>query len=248
LEEPVHVLWIDPDILSVAGYAVLLERRGWMVDRAESFKQALDLLGRTSYDIAIIELELPDTIASDAWAEIHQAHPLMQGIVTTRSPSLRANVDPLRPGVVAYLLKPLDMDSVTAIIDQALGRENTLPQPISRTGPPVEAETNIERRVSPRVPVRYPVIYSHLPPNPPPTRMIDLSEEGAAIEALDLPPVGAAISFMIIAGQDQVVDARATVVHVQPGPNFPYRIGVRFSGLSPSDRTILGLSIQGGTA
>ena len=248
MAEPVRVLWIDPDTLSVAGYAGLLERRGWIVALAESFQQAVDLLGRASYDVAIIELGLPDAIGSDAWHEIHQAHPLMQGIITTRSPSLRAYVDPFEPGVVAYLLKPLDIDSVAAITNQALGRENTLPQPVSRTRLPVEPETNIERRMSPRVPVRYPITYSYLPPNPPPTRTIDLSEGGAAIEALDPLPVSAAITFLIVADKDQVVEGRATVVHVQSGPSFPYRMGIRFSGLSPNDRTILGRSIQHGTA
>jgi ActR/RegA family two-component response regulator len=128
LAEPVRVLWVDPDILSVIGYAVLLERRGWIVDLAQSFDYALQLLGRATYDIAILELRLPDAIGSDAWYEIHQVHPLMQGIITTRSSSLRAYVNPLGPGILAYLLHPLDIDSFAAIIHQSLGRQNVSPQ------------------------------------------------------------------------------------------------------------------------
>jgi hypothetical protein len=109
-------------------------------------------------------------------------------------------------------------------------------------------ETYIERRLAPRVPVRHPIIYSYLPSNAPPMRMIDWSDEGAAVEALDPLPIGAAISFMIVGSNHQVVEVRATVVHVQSVPNFPYRIGVRFSSLTPDGRRILVQSIRHDTA
>jgi len=46
--------------------------------------------------------------------------PQMQGIITTSSPSLRQFVAVDEPGILAYLLKPLEMASVVALIDQAI--------------------------------------------------------------------------------------------------------------------------------
>jgi ActR/RegA family two-component response regulator len=132
LTGPPRILWIDPDIMSVVRYAKSLERRGATVDIARSLAHAMRLLAGASYDVAIIELTLPDAAGSDAWYEIHKVHPRMKGIITTRSSSLRSYVNPMGPGVAAFLLKPLDVDSLASIIGQVLGRTHALTSSISR--------------------------------------------------------------------------------------------------------------------
>lgn len=102
-----------------------------------------------------------------------------------------------------------------------------------------ESTTRIERRTSPRVPVRYPIVYFYAAPNSPRMHTIDLSEGGAAIEAQDPLPLGAAISFVIVAGNDHVVEANGTVVHVHAAPQVPYRVGVSFPSTTPGVREIL---------
>lgn len=99
--------------------------------------------------------------------------------------------------------------------------------------------TQNERRTSPRMPVRYPIVYFYAPPNSPRMHTIDLSEGGAAIEAQDPLPLGAAVSFMIVAGNDQVVETNATVVHVRAAAQSPYRVGVSFPSLTPGIQKIL---------
>ncbi len=103
-----------------------------------------------------------------------------------------------------------------------------------------------ERRASPRRPVPFHVKYFYLPPDvvPPSTRVLDLSIDGARIETLDRFPEGASVAFYLITPENQVIDVRAQVVHMEPGEHPPYRAGVRFTQLSPADRDVLQRALE----
>ncbi len=102
-------------------------------------------------------------------------------------------------------------------------------------------ETVMERRTVQRKRVPFQVKYFYLPPdaNPPNTRVIDLSAEGACVETLDLFPEGASVAFFIVTPENQVIDVRAQVMHMESAARPPYRAGVRFTQLAPSDRVVL---------
>lgn len=106
--------------------------------------------------------------------------------------------------------------------------------------------TKTERRVLPRKPVRFQIKYFYLPPDadPPPTRTIDLSTEGALIETLDPLQQGASVAFFIVTPEHQVVDVRARVVHTEPASNPLYHAGVLFTHVSPADRAVLERAIE----
>ena len=102
-------------------------------------------------------------------------------------------------------------------------------------------DTAMERRTSQRKHVPCRVKYYYLPPgaNPPITRVIDLSAEGACVETLDLFQEGATVTFFVVMPQNQVIDVQAQVIHMEQTERPPYRAGVRFTQLSPSDRVVL---------
>lgn len=118
--------------MSVVECAQSLERQGWAIDFALSLGHALSRLSRASYDFVILDLTLPDAPGTDAWVEIHQSHPRLKGIITTHSASLRAHINPLGPGLVSYLLKPIDARSVIALVDRALGPAGALSSSVSQ--------------------------------------------------------------------------------------------------------------------
>jgi hypothetical protein len=97
----------------------------------------------------------------------------------------------------------------------------------------------MECRMSPRVPVTYPILYFNAPVNAPPTRMLDLSETGAQLESLRPLPIGAVVSFIVIARKNEAVEARANVIHVSPTTNDMYRVGVRFCSVAADLRSLL---------
>ena len=122
MEAPVRVLWLDPDVQAVAQQVVQLERPTWSITQAQTFLDALEHMTRAAFDLAIIDLKLPDAVGTDVWQHIKKLNLQMRGIITTSSPSLRQFVAVDEPGILAYLLKPLEMESVVALLDQTIGR------------------------------------------------------------------------------------------------------------------------------
>ncbi len=93
-----------------------------------------------------------------------------------------------------------------------------------------------ERRSAPRIPVEYPVFFHYLPPNPPETRMLDLSIGGAAIEAPDPFPIGSKTSFVFVTTLQQVIECTARVIWVSPLSESKYRVGVCFTSMNDDAR------------
>ena len=107
-----------------------------------------------------------------------------------------------------------------------------------------------ERRAAERKPVPFQVKYFYLPPeaHPPSTRVIDLSADGACVETLDLFQEGASVAFFIVTPENQVIDVRAQVMHMERAERPPYRAGVRFTQVSPSDRAVLQSALEHASA
>ncbi len=118
LAVPIRILILDSDDQSCAESIEAFTSRGWAVDRADTFMDALELVPRRSYNIALIEVMLPDIVGTDAWNYIRKLSPRTAGIITTSSRSLRQAINAAERGIVSFLLKPFDIDVVCDLIVQ----------------------------------------------------------------------------------------------------------------------------------
>jgi diguanylate cyclase (GGDEF)-like protein len=120
MTECVRVLLVDPNDQDASDYTQALASRGWAVHRARTFLQALELVEKSLYNVAIIEVMLPDIVGTEAWSHIRKLQPNMVAIMTTRSPSLHASINAFERGMLAYLLKSLEMNTVCDFVAQAV--------------------------------------------------------------------------------------------------------------------------------
>jgi two-component system, NtrC family, response regulator PilR len=111
-----RLLWLDPDDRTVADGNLTLLEQGWVVDQARSLVEAIDRISHVAYDAVILDLQLPDTLGTDAWMHIRKLRPNMIGVMTTSSSSLYRLIRVDSPGLTAYLRKPLSMQEVVAAI------------------------------------------------------------------------------------------------------------------------------------
>jgi DNA-binding NtrC family response regulator len=106
-----------------------LSSRGYTVDAVSSGEDALERMGRTTYDALITDLRLP---AMDGLEVIRRAHELdeeLPVLLTTAYASVESAVEALRLGARDYLLKPLFLDEVERkvgwlLAHRALEQEN----------------------------------------------------------------------------------------------------------------------------
>lgn len=115
-----RALILDPEASGYLECIQALTLRGWIVDIAPTFDRALALLAETVYAFALIELRMPEVDGLEAWALIRKLSPNIFGIITTSSPSLRTFVNPYVPGILAFLLKPVEALLVAHLASIAL--------------------------------------------------------------------------------------------------------------------------------
>jgi len=114
------ILVVDDDKSILNIFTRILQKQGYSLDTAETGKEAMEKLQTRKYDLALIDIKLPDTNGSDLIANMHAAHPNMIKIAITGFPSLEDATKVIDRGAVAYLVKPVKPEELIRIITEKL--------------------------------------------------------------------------------------------------------------------------------
>ena len=118
------ILIIDDDKSILNIFTRILEKQGYTTDTAETGQEALEKIETRSYDLALIDIKLPDTNGTDLLARINQTRPNMVKIAITGFPSLEDASKVLDRGAAAYLVKPVKSEELISIIAQKLKKQH----------------------------------------------------------------------------------------------------------------------------
>jgi len=122
-----RVLLIDDEKDIVRTFTLFLEKFGYSVDSASSGGEALAKLGENLYHVVIFDYRLPDTSGTDLLRRANELQPAAVKVMLTGFPSPENATESLSLGVDSYLLKPVDMNEVLAVIEEKL-RERAEPE------------------------------------------------------------------------------------------------------------------------
>jgi DNA-binding response OmpR family regulator len=86
---------------------------------AASGKEALLQLRTFKPDVLVLDMRLPDTDGVALLQQIRASHPTLPVVVTTAYVSMEPLIDVLDLGHSGYLVKPFNMDELSARIDAA---------------------------------------------------------------------------------------------------------------------------------
>ncbi|MBM4181012.1 MAG: EAL domain-containing protein [Betaproteobacteria bacterium] len=92
------------------------------VDTAVSGAQAMALLNRRAYDLALVDLRLPDASGHDIMAYIRQHHPGCRVIVMSGDSQIDSAIQSLRLGAYDYLRKPCEPDELIKTMRNAVAK------------------------------------------------------------------------------------------------------------------------------
>lgn len=101
----------------------ILEDLGLEVKEAPNGRKARDLLLLHRFDIAILDIRLPDTDGTALLEEARLANPDTMCIMASGSSTLQNAVDSLNKGAYAYLIKPVSPHLVETTIQRALQQQ-----------------------------------------------------------------------------------------------------------------------------
>jgi DNA-binding NtrC family response regulator len=120
------ILIIDDDKSILNIFTRILQKQGYNTDTAETGQEALEKLQANAYDLALVDVKLPDTNGTDLLARINQTHPNMIKIAITGFPSLEDATKVIDRGAAAYLVKPVKPEELVSIIAEKLRKQQNV--------------------------------------------------------------------------------------------------------------------------
>lgn len=114
-ENMCQILIIDNNEHIVRMFQEVLSREGHNVTIAQSGLTARQLIDRNKFDIAFIDLELPDISGLDILRHIKNKYPDTVASVITGNSDIRCAIESITAGVFRYLKKPFDVDDILEV-------------------------------------------------------------------------------------------------------------------------------------
>ena len=112
------VLIIDDEENIRKSLSIILNENGYDADSAKNGEEAIKKTAERYYNILLIDIVLPDINGVELLTRIRDAKPKMRKIIMTGNPSLQNAVDALNRGADAYVMKPLEIEKILAIINE----------------------------------------------------------------------------------------------------------------------------------
>jgi len=117
------VLVIDDDEETRNMFSTVLNDAGYLVEAVENGKQAIKICKEGPFDIALIDIELPDIKGIDLLKALRQIQPKMVKIIVTGHPSIENAVRSVNEKADGYLLKPVNMAEMLEMIKRILAEK-----------------------------------------------------------------------------------------------------------------------------
>ena len=117
---PIQVLVVDNDEGHAEAMAESLGKIGYACDTAHSGAEAAELIEKTAYEIVVTDLVMPGGAGGlELLAESKERLPDAEVILVTGHGTVESAVEAMRRGAFNYLLKPLDLGQLRAVVDNA---------------------------------------------------------------------------------------------------------------------------------
>ena len=114
------ILLVDDDKSILRTLTRILQKAGYDVDAAETGKEALEKAENSCYDLALVDVRLPDMDGTDLLVASKETLRDTVKIMITGFPSLETGVKALDGGADAYLVKPVRPEELLVLIEEKL--------------------------------------------------------------------------------------------------------------------------------
>jgi DNA-binding NtrC family response regulator len=121
--EKKNILVIDDDEVVLNTIAEALRLEGHKVDTAETGNEAIEKCNIRFYNLALIDVRLPDMEGTKLLKAIRDTTPKMVKIIVTGYPSLQNATEALNKGADGYVTKPVDIPKLLATVREHLQKQ-----------------------------------------------------------------------------------------------------------------------------
>ena len=118
------ILVVEDDKAILKGLKGILQSEDYSVDTAETGQEALQKSKMKFFNLALLDIRLPDIDGTELLEIMHKNQPEMMKIMVTGYPSLENAVIALNQGADAYVIKPVKPEKLLDLIEGKLEEQS----------------------------------------------------------------------------------------------------------------------------
>lgn len=119
-----RILLIDDDENILKVLQTILEDEGYFVETANTAKKGIEKSNKAFYNLALIDVRLPDMEGIELLPKLRNTKPKMRKIIVTGYPTLQNAVSAVNKGADAYVMKPFEVEKILQTIKDQLKKQN----------------------------------------------------------------------------------------------------------------------------
>ena len=123
MSETETILIVDDDESTRRTLALIFGKKGYEIETAATAREALEKVHARFFNLALLDIKLPDMEGTDLVEPLHKVHPDMMVMMVTAHASVETALRALNDGASAYITKPLNMDLVLATVKETLEKQ-----------------------------------------------------------------------------------------------------------------------------
>jgi len=114
------VLIVDDDLAIRESSKAIVESAGYAVQTAETAREAIRKAKSDWFDVALLDIDLPDMQGTELLKQLQEIKPRMIKIMVTGSASLENAIQSVNLDATAYILKPFNPADLLQVIKEKL--------------------------------------------------------------------------------------------------------------------------------
>jgi DNA-binding NtrC family response regulator len=121
--ETARILVIDDDANIRKVLETILTDEGYSVESADTAKKGIEKSEKAYYNLALIDVRLPDMEGTELLSKLRGTKPKMRKIIITGYPTLQNAIAAVNKGADAYVMKPFDVEKILQTIKEQLKKQ-----------------------------------------------------------------------------------------------------------------------------
>jgi len=120
MDKLTRILVVDDDETIRTTMKAILEDEGYIVDLAGTGKEAIQKTQDRTYNIALLDIRLPDMEGIELLKLMKESVPRTRKIMVTGYPSMQNAISALNKNADGYMLKPVDVEKLLSTVKEQL--------------------------------------------------------------------------------------------------------------------------------
>ncbi|MFW5958170.1 MAG: response regulator [Desulfosalsimonas sp.] len=119
------ILLVDDEEEFVTTLAERLEIRSFKAKSATSGKQALEIMEKQSFDVAVLDVKMPGMDGLQLMERIKDRHPGLPVLLLTGYGAASEGENGMSKGAYDYLMKPVDIEELISKVHEAIANKSS---------------------------------------------------------------------------------------------------------------------------